>query len=195
MRYEPSHDSTPAPGAGPADRPGRPRRRALRRTTGAFAALGVAALVAAGCGSSGTKSTTAATAAPAASATTASPAAPAAAGTTVTATETEYKITLSSMTFKAGTYTFHTVNAGKIDHALEITGPGVGDVMTPGIKPGQSADLTVTLQGGNYDVFCPVPGHKQLGMNMEITVTGGSVAVAPAATTPTTAPSGGSVGY
>jgi uncharacterized cupredoxin-like copper-binding protein len=30
--------------------------------------------------------------------------------------------------------------------------------------------LTVTLKNGKYDFYCSVPGHKQLGMNVEVTI-------------------------
>jgi uncharacterized cupredoxin-like copper-binding protein len=103
-------------------------------------------------------------------------------GTKVTASETEYKIALSTDTFTAGPYTFVAVNNGKIIHSLEIDGPGVHAV-TSDIEPGQSASLSVQLQAGKYDVFCPIPGHKALGMNKEITVTAGSGTAGAAATT------------
>ena len=46
--------------------------------------------------------------------------------------------------------------------------------MTKDISPGQSAKLTVTLKKGAYDIDCPIPGHKALGMNVNITVGGAS---------------------
>ena len=170
------------------------------RRAGAFAVIGVAALIAAGCGSSSSKTATSAvTAAPAAitSATTAGSAA--AAGTaTITAKLTEFKITLSPTPVAPGTYSFDAVDAGHTVHSLTISGPGVNNATTATLHPGQSARLSVTLQAGKYDVFCPVGDHKQLGMDLELTIGGGgSSAAAPAVTTaPTTVkPSGGSVGY
>ena len=62
---------------------------------------------------------------------------------------------------------------------------------TKDVGPGQSTDLTVTLKAGRYDVFCPVPGHKALGMNLELKV-GGAVATSSGATVAT---SGGGSGY
>ncbi|HUJ64443.1 MAG TPA: plastocyanin/azurin family copper-binding protein [Acidimicrobiales bacterium] len=87
--------------------------------------------------------------------------------------ETEYKLDLSADSFTAGPYTFTAVNNGKIVHALEIDGPGVHAV-TGDVEPGQSASVSVQLEAGKYDVFCPIPGHKALGMNAEITVAAGS---------------------
>jgi uncharacterized cupredoxin-like copper-binding protein len=88
----------------------------------------------------------------------------------VTAGESEYKIVLSAPSVKPGTYRIEAVNNGSIDHSLAITGPGVSSKQTGTISPGSSAVLTVTLKAGTYDVFCPLPGHKALGMNTKLTV-------------------------
>lgn len=90
--------------------------------------------------------------------------------TVIKATETDFHIALSKHTFSAGKYTFVAVNKGQVTHALEITGPGLSQPKTKNFQPGQSASLTVTLKKGVYDVFCPVPGHKALGMNLNIRV-------------------------
>jgi uncharacterized cupredoxin-like copper-binding protein len=92
-------------------------------------------------------------------------------GTTVKAVETEYHIALSKKTFGPGSYTFVAINKGKVTHALEITGPGLHDAETADLSPGQSAKLNVVFKSGaKYDVFCPVPGHKMLGMNLNLKV-------------------------
>ena len=117
--------------------------------------------------------------------------------TTVKATETEFHISLSKNTFSPGKYTFVAVNKGHVTHALMITGPGLSDAKTKDIAPGHSAKLTVTFEKGAYDVFCPVPGHKMLGMNVNLTVGGGAAATNtahtshPSHTTTTKANSGG----
>jgi uncharacterized cupredoxin-like copper-binding protein len=91
--------------------------------------------------------------------------------TSVTATETEFHIALSTMTFHPGTYKFVTVNKGQASHNLVISGPGVNQVKTPGlISPGAQEPVTVTLQKGTYDVYCGVPGHKAMGMDVHVTV-------------------------
>jgi uncharacterized cupredoxin-like copper-binding protein len=100
---------------------------------------------------------------------------PAGAGTKTTkvkAVETEFHIALSKKTFSPGTYTFVAENKGTATHALEITGPGLHHAATADIDPGKSADLTVTFKSGKYDIFCPVPGHKMLGMNVDVVVSG-----------------------
>ena len=116
---------------------------------------------------------------------------PASAGaTTVKATETDFHIALSKTAFKAGRYAFDAVNKGHTTHALMITGPGIKMDMTKDIGPGKSATLAVTLKNGAYDIYCPIPGHKALGMNVNINV-GGTTS---SGSTPKTSGSGGSAG-
>jgi uncharacterized cupredoxin-like copper-binding protein len=129
-----------------------------------LAPLGLAACGGSGYGGSASPSTTATTSASAAGA------AGGASGHQLTAAESEYKIVLSASTVKPGTYRIEAVNNGSIDHALEIDGPGISAKQTGTISPGSSAVLTVKLQQGTYDVFCPLPGHKALGMDTKLTV-------------------------
>jgi uncharacterized cupredoxin-like copper-binding protein len=87
----------------------------------------------------------------------------------VPVSETEFKIALPRTSFKAGTYTFVVKNNGRAPHALRVRGPGVAAV-TRTLSPGQSANLTVTLRRGRYQLDCPVDNHAALGMRLEITV-------------------------
>jgi plastocyanin len=89
---------------------------------------------------------------------------------TVSATETEYRIALSSRSLSPGTYTFLVRNAGREAHALTIDGPGVEDRTTGRIRPGASGRLTVTLAPGTYEIYCPVDDHKKEGMATRVTV-------------------------
>ena len=87
--------------------------------------------------------------------------------TTVKAVETDFHIALSKTpSRRAGTPSWPQ-NKGQTTHALMISGPGIKMAMTKDISPGQSAKLTVTLKKGAYDIDCPIPGHKALGMNVE----------------------------
>lgn len=133
-----------------------------------------------GCSSSGSSNGNASTAA-----TTGSAAATAAqgSGTSVTVSETEYSLTVSQGSFAPGTYTFTAKNQGKISHALAISGPGVPTTQTSVIAPGSTTQLTITLQAGSYELWCPVDGHKALGMDTHIQVGGTS------GTTPTSSAS------
>ncbi|WP_328478566.1 plastocyanin/azurin family copper-binding protein [Streptomyces sp. NBC_00377] len=90
--------------------------------------------------------------------------------TQVTVTETEYALKLSRTSFAPGTYTFTADNAGRAAHALEVEGPGVSEAETRTIQGGEKATVTVTLQKGSYELYCPVGGHKGLGMEQRIEV-------------------------
>jgi uncharacterized cupredoxin-like copper-binding protein len=92
------------------------------------------------------------------------------AGKTVQVSEKEFKITLPSTTLKPGSYTFDLSNDGKQPHDLAIDGPGVNKEKTPVINGGQHATLKVKLTAGEYDFYCSVPGHKQLGMDVKVKV-------------------------
>jgi uncharacterized cupredoxin-like copper-binding protein len=127
--------------------------------------VALAALLLGACGSSSNTSTP-----PAASATTTAGSAATASGTSVDVTEKEYSITLSKASFAPGTYTFNIKNDGSFPHNLAIEGPGVDKQKSPTVGGGQSSTLTVTLQAGTYELSCAVPGHKDKGMDMKITL-------------------------
>ncbi len=84
--------------------------------------------------------------------------------------EVEYKIKLPATSGERGTYTFEVRNDGKVVHNLTIKGPGVSKA-TPNLQAGKSATLETDLAAGTYELYCSVPGHKQLGMDAKFTVT------------------------
>jgi plastocyanin len=73
----------------------------------------------------------------------------------------------------AGTYTFHLTNAGEFEHALEIDGQEIEE-STDIIGGGDSADVTVDLADGEYEIYCPVGNHREMGMEGTLTVGAGS---------------------
>ena len=88
----------------------------------------------------------------------------------IAVTEKEFKIELATTSLAAGTYELDLKNEGKIPHNLTIDGPGVQNAHTPTIGGGKTATLKVTLKAGEYDLYCSVPGHKQLGMDIKVKV-------------------------
>jgi uncharacterized cupredoxin-like copper-binding protein len=92
-------------------------------------------------------------------------------GQTIQVKEMEFKLTPSSFTVsKPGTVTFEATNAGKIDHALELEGNGV-EQKIGSIAPGSSGKLTVTLsKNGTYQLYCPIDGHRAMGMQATVVV-------------------------
>ena len=92
-------------------------------------------------------------------------------GQTIQVKESEYKLTPSSFTIaKPGTVTFEVTNAGQTDHALEVDGNGVEE-KTSTSSPGSRAKLTVNLsKNGTYEVYCPIAGHRDMGMEAKLVV-------------------------
>ena len=87
--------------------------------------------------------------------------------------ESEWRIALptgSAKELKPGTYTFHVTNKGKVVHNFFVNGPGVPNRGTKNLNPGQSANLKIPLRTGTYDLYCAIPGHKQLGMDAKLAV-------------------------
>jgi uncharacterized cupredoxin-like copper-binding protein len=117
-------------------------------------------------------------------------------GQTIQVKEAEYKLTPSSLTVaKPGKVTFEVTNAGQIDHALEVEGNGVEEE-TSTISPGSSAKLTVDLsKNGTYEVYCPIDGHRAMGMEAKLVVGGGSAGGGGTTTTETKTKSSGGYGY
>ena len=92
---------------------------------------------------------------------------------TVEIAETEFKLDPGTVSLdEPGTYTFRAVNSGQTDHALEIEGEGVEEE-TDTIGPGESAEVEVELQAGEYELYCPVGNHKDRGMEGMLSVSGG----------------------
>jgi plastocyanin len=97
-------------------------------------------------------------------------------GTQVDVTLADFSIDVAGGTnLKPGTYTFNVTNNGPSAHNFTIEGPGVDNQATPTFSSGTQS-LTVTLTNGSYDFFCSVPGHKEAGMNLDVTVGGGGAA-------------------
>ncbi len=93
---------------------------------------------------------------------------------TIEVKETEFRLKPAKITLeKPGTYVFKAVNSGDTVHALEVEGQGIEE-KTKEIQPAQSAELKVKLDAGTYELYCPVDGHKEEGMEGKVIVKGGS---------------------
>lgn len=142
------------------------------RTALVLALVGAVTLAASACGSSSGSGSSSTAVTEAAGGGGGAPA-----GKTIDVTLKDFSIDVASTgSLAPGTYTFHVANNGPSSHNLTINGPGVSDKATPTFAAGGSMDLTVTLKNGSYDLFCSVPGHKQLGMDTHLTVGSGGAA-------------------
>jgi uncharacterized cupredoxin-like copper-binding protein len=145
-------------------------------------AMAAAALVVAGCGgssssSSGSSSSTAAAAPAPASTSAAATAAPAAAPTAGGATTVRLAAVPGKLAFntkqlsaKAGTVTLVMANPSSFPHGISVEGHGV-DSGGKVVSTGGVSKVTVKLKPGTYTFYCPVPGHRQAGMQGTLTVT------------------------
>ena len=97
----------------------------------------------------------------------------AAAGTPVTMSLVDFALEPKTVQLDgAGTYTFKVTNDGQTTHALEIEGNGVEEE-TDTLGPGDSGEVTVELAAGEYELYCPIDGHRAQGMEGTLVVAGG----------------------
>lgn len=109
-------------------------------------------------------------------------------GSTIDVTLADDAVTLSETEASAGTLTFSATNDGTLTHEIEVF-EGEKDPTTlpiedhvantegwtlvdeiEDITPGSSADLTVDLDPGTYQVVCNLSGHFENGMYATLTV-------------------------
>ena len=104
----------------------------------------------------------------------------------ITVELTEWRVIVPSSTPQAGSLTLVVKNTGSIAHDLTIlktdlpadkipqaNGKAQEDGKIAGtaeLNPGQSAQLRVTLQPGNYVFICNELGHYALGMHTAVKV-------------------------
>ena len=77
-------------------------------------------------------------------------------------------------TLPAGPTTFVVHNDGGKTHSFKIEGPGIEELLSKPVPPNASETLKVTLQPGEYKVYCPIGSHEIKGMKMTLTVTAGN---------------------
>ena len=74
----------------------------------------------------------------------------------------------TELTAAAGEVTIELVNDSGVPHNVEVEGNGVEEVSDT-ISEG-STDLTLTLEPGEYEFYCAIPGHREGGMEGTLTV-------------------------
>ena len=82
----------------------------------------------------------------------------------------EFKIEMQT-TLPAGATTFKVTNTGSDIHSFEVEGNGIEKELETKLEAGETRLLQVTLKPGTYKVYCPVDGHKMIGMSLALTVT------------------------
>ena len=74
----------------------------------------------------------------------------------------------TELTAAAGEVTIELVNDSGVPHNVEVEGDGVEEVSDT-ISEG-STELTLTLEPGEYEFYCAIPGHREGGMEGTLTV-------------------------
>lgn len=89
----------------------------------------------------------------------------------------EWALTPPDFNFQAGDRViFNVINEGRFGHAFQVSENGIHQHSST-ISGGETTTLETTFEfGGTYRILCPIPGHEQLGMVGEITVSGGEAA-------------------
>lgn len=151
-----------------------PRSSARWASGVALLALGLGGLTACGGGNSASNAaasstSSAATSSSAASSTSASSGS--AHAEALTATETNFKISLNEDHLKAGTYDIKVVNNGNATHNLTVEENGTTKATSDSIGPGESTTLTVDLDAGQYVFYCSIGTHRAMGMELTVQVT------------------------
>lgn len=83
----------------------------------------------------------------------------------------EWGITPSALEVPAGAVAFVVQNDGTVAHAFHIGGAGVAE-QTEVFAAGQTRTLQVELSPGQYTLWCPVSGHRGLGMESPLAARG-----------------------
>jgi plastocyanin len=85
----------------------------------------------------------------------------------ITIVATEYEFDPSDVTLPADTAVEITLeNEGIIEHDWTVDDLDV-EIYT---GPGETNSVTVTAAAGTYEVYCSIPGHRELGMEGSLTV-------------------------
>ena len=142
----------------------------MRRT---LIALALAGALFAGCGGDDDEPETAATPAPTAAEST--PAddggSSSGGGATVSVSSPDsgaLEFDPTELTATAGEVTFEYSNPSGTPHAFAID--GVDGAVGETVQGGDAPPLTVTLEPGEYEFYCPVGGHRAAGMVGTLTV-------------------------
>ncbi len=79
------------------------------------------------------------------------------------------KFDKTSLTAKAGKVTIVMDNPSSVPHAVGIEGKGV-DEDGKVVQKGGTSTVSADLKPGEYEFYCPVPGHEEAGMKVEVRV-------------------------
>ena len=85
---------------------------------------------------------------------------------------TDFAFAPADLTAEAGEVSIELVNDGDAPHAVSLAGNGV-EASSATIDVGETTTLTVELEDGTYEIWCPIDGHRDFGMVGTLTVDAG----------------------
>ncbi len=74
-------------------------------------------------------------------------------------------------TIPAGLVVFQITNDGNWEHGFVLTGNGIMATLEKPLAPDELGEIQVELPPGIYEIYCPIAGHSELGMRLELAVT------------------------
>jgi plastocyanin len=156
------------------------RRR--RRTSGAAALLALALGLLTACGedepdaesaatSSTSQSSESSTSSSSPAESPASESPPAGQTQTLAVSSVDFDFELPEGDVAAGTYEITLTNTGSATHDLVVERDGEDVAESEQIGPGETSTFEVTLEEGEYVFYCSVGNHRQMGMEVPVSVT------------------------
>ena len=155
------------------------QRRRGTRGAAALLALALGLLTACGEDEPDAESTATSTSSSSESSTSSSPPAGTSASETPPAGETQtlavdsidFGYELPQDSLAPGTYEITLTNTGNATHDLVVERDGSDVGASEQIGPGETSTFEVTLEEGEYVFYCSVGNHRQMGMEVPVTVT------------------------
>jgi plastocyanin len=89
----------------------------------------------------------------------------------ITATEADFTISLDEDSLSPGSYEITVNNEGDATHDLVVARDGDDVAASDTIGPDESTTLTVDLESGTYVFYCSIGDHRDMGMEVTVTVT------------------------
>jgi uncharacterized cupredoxin-like copper-binding protein len=84
---------------------------------------------------------------------------------------TEYEIAMPASLPAVESRVFRVTNNGAIEHNFEVEGQGIEEKFDANLSPGETRTMQLDLEPGAYQVYCPVGNHRELGVEIQLTVT------------------------
>jgi uncharacterized cupredoxin-like copper-binding protein len=81
----------------------------------------------------------------------------------------QLKFDKSALSAKSGNVSITMDNPSSVPHGVSVEGNGV-DKDGQVVNKGGTSTVSVSLKPGKYTFYCPVPGHRQAGMEGTLTV-------------------------